>query len=234
MDKTHNKIIYILMAIFFIIGISSGYIIGFKQNKKCDTKEETKKESKKEDETNKDNPRDTTVDAKFDALEELTEPFIDEIVNKKIYMNGKEVVLSSIDKNGTEHSFKVNDNTIWEWSPNPPHNYRYSIIKGSDNRDYLLLIFEFHNDFAFIVDDNGNKLFNMSSEADDIGCSLFFDGVRSIYVRDGIVYYYKYRAGSKTKTEKVYADLMKLDINNNEVNEEKQEIEIALGYGECS
>ena len=227
------RLIIVLLSIIIIMIFVLIFFLEIKENN-SEVIDNNNVEIKNKKNNNKEVYKDTTVDSRFDVLNEISRPNTGETISKIVIMNGKEISIVASNKNGIELDFKVNNNIIWDLSHIAPYNYRYSIIKGNDNIDYLLLVFKSFEDYGYIVNDEGKILFELSSYADELKCFALFDGIRNLYIRDGIVYYYKYRTGSRTRNEKIYEDLYKIVINNNEVKEEKTEMEITLPYGQCS
>ena len=238
MEKNNNKVYLIIIVILlFIIGIGIGYIIG---NNKSDLKvgeKEVNKKEEKEIDKNEEEPA-KSEEKHHLGLHNMGFPFIDETVTHEVMLNDKKLGIRIEDKDGVEVFFYINNKKYMEWSPNAPGSYNYRVITGTDNKEYLFLSFGISEiGSAYIINDNGEEIFHISSDPVDIECSSYTDEDDLVYIEysEGIdsVFYYKYVDGSKTSDWKIKLELVKLVINNNKVTEEKQNKTINGGLGQC-
>ncbi len=242
MEKKDNSKTYLIIIalLLFVIGIGFGYFLGTNNNAKLESSEKTeeKKEEKKEEEkivvegslvSNGDSvTKDIVLNGKSNTL---------------ALLDGSEIKMESYMKFGTTSLDKLvrygtGSDKAAGYHEMPKLNYH--VVEGVDGKEYLVVYYDYSfqhvllvlNDETKIIGEFKNhiqKSFDCFANFDEIEATLF-------EIKNNDVYYYKY--DDKEKVGDIYEDaikmkLVKLEINNNKVNEIETETSTTGKFFQC-
>ena len=244
--ENNNKPLYIIIAILlFIIGLGAGYIMG---SNKPDVAKEKEVESKKEDnedknsQSSKDNKEEKNPSSNDTSVKKgviNSDIKIGEKDSKKVSVNGKEVEISYEVIEGDEGGpgtryLKVNNKEIGNWSPNGINDIRYETIKGSDGKEYLILMYSQWYEYIHIVNDTGEEIHKYRTYVEKEECGLHNESIENlIYINNNIIYYYRYKSHDSS-SGKVTMELVELDINNDKVTIKETGETKEGSFGQCN
>lgn len=219
-----NKSIYILIIVlvaFLCLGIGiTAYILGKNSNiNNSNNNVLDENESKENDNKNDEHEYDKK------GVIALESDFVEKIVDQETKINGK---VSSIqysqkeeDNDVKQYILKLNGKVIFDVSYiTSIKNISWEVFTLGE-KEYFIVSFEHFGTQYYIVDENGNILFNKNNYSEEIGCYVTFDGSSLNYkVQGDELYIY-------SEKEYSYGDL-KVVIEEYKVSIIDDEVSITL------
>ena len=244
MEKNNRVYMIIIFILLFVVGLCIGYIMGtsVKENElKNNSKEriEEKIEEKK--------PENATDKAKSK-----------EQINGVLQSNGdrKEIEISLngstntlvLEKNEGKDSIFTFGNTklcfLTGWGTGPsydcaPEEAEYTIIKGKDSKEYLVLYYQSSFDkYLLILNDKTEIIgkFSSKKEFKFYDCFAVLDDMEKAiyYIENDEVYYYKSNQEIEETNKPIELELMKLEISNDKVEEISTNKKVTGKYSQCT
>jgi len=257
MEKSENKVLYIIIGILLlIIGIGAGYIIGInKSNVKVEEKEKVEEKKEKEETEEK---KDEEPPVKNDTEEnekELASGTLKSNGQKdsvEISLNGKTNTLlleNNKKENGVIKYGNTNIDLMVKFGTGPDvihdttYELNYNVVLGEDNREYLVVSYGeslqqyllILNDDTRIIGEYGTHYTNTKfySHLDD--CFVYLDEEKKVYNVDGNdIFFYKYKEGSFKQTYEATLEEVLIKINNNKITDSVTGKTLTSKVGQCS
>lgn len=224
-----NLLVSLLIIISSIVLILTGYALGKYNSDKRNVSNETTKEAE------------IIKDEKLVDTEGVlnTEKVSDSI---EINMNNKKYTLAyNLVEDGVvgTHIIKFNSKEIFKkGAADGIGDIKYQIFTASDGKQYLLVSYYQWGMYGIIVNDNGEILSKINEWSDEISCFMSSKTNSDlITVKDGNVYYYKYKDDSLKENGnylEIKMEESEITINNNKIFEKLTGNEIAGSASQCS
>ena len=248
-SKDNSKVFQIIIAVLLVLaGVCIGYIVGIKSIEKSNNNQIEKKmndnyqkenenqseETEEQNSTEKQNPEVNTLESK--GTKESIE----------ISLNGKNNTLALLDGTTTdERSYLTFGNTnlsiLKRYGTGPAYEAgifpmpitKYKVVIGKDNKEYLIVYYDFIFEHALLVINDSTKIIGKYFNEYGCGFATLEDIEKTMtIIENDDIYYYKPIETSNGNSSKL--ELTKLEIENDTIKEIKTNTVVTGKMAQCT